>query len=587
LRRIGVFICHCGLNIAGTVDVTRAVEEMRSYPGVVHAEDQTYMCSDPGQRALQVAIRDRVLDGVVIAACSPSMHEPTFRKAVASQGLNPYQCEIANIREQCSWVHRQTRAESTDKAIETIKTIVEKVRFNRSLEPLSLRLVKRAMVVGGGVAGLRAALDIADAGHPVILVEKEADLGGHVARLSAIYPALGAACDVLSETIRRVEEHARIQVLTRAQVREAGGHIGSFTVKVGQEVEEATPFFEDQVLGRGDVAQRTFSFEVGAVILATGYELYAQERLSEYGSGEYADVIDALQFERMLAADGPTGGQIRRPSDGGVPKEVVFVQCAGSRDPELHMPYCSKICCMYVAKQAVMYRRQVPKGQAYVFYIDIRAQGKGYEEFVQSATDEHGILYLRGKVSRIFPENGKVMVWGVDTLSGVPVQIAADLVVLATAAVPSVGAEDLAHRFRVPLDENGFFLEAHPKLRPVETSTPGIFLAGAGQFPKDIPETTAQASAAAAKVLQLFSQQEISQEPTIAHVSHEACSACGLCVAACPYGAISMHSRLPVAVVSPALCQGCGACMAVCPSKACTVQNSDTGQLLGMVEALL
>jgi len=587
VRRIGVFICHCGLNIAGTVDVERAAEEMRGYPGVVHAEDQKYMCSDPGQRALRVAIRDHSLDGVVVAACSPSMHEPTFRKAVASQGLNPYQCEIANIREHCSWVHREAQAEASAKAVEIIKTMVEKVRFNRSLEPLSLPLTKRAMIVGGGVAGLRAALDIADAGYSVILVEKEAKLGGHGAQLSAIYPKFEAASDVIAGTTRRVETHPRIQVLTRAQVREAEGHVGSFTVKVGQEDEEANACPGDPASAEGDADLRSFTFEVGAIILATGYELYSQERLSEYGAGKHADVIDALQFERMLAPDGPTGGQIRRPSDGSVPQEVVFVQCAGSRDPELHMPYCSKICCMYVAKQAIMYRQQVPQGQAYVFYIDIRAQGKGYEEFVQSASDEHGVLYLRGKVSRVFGEDGKVMVWGVDTLSGVPVQVAADLVVLATAVVPSAGAEDLAQRLRVSLDENGFYREAHAKLRPVETPTPGVFLAGAGQFPKDIPETTAHASGAAAKVLQLFSQLEISQEPTIAYVSQEACSGCGLCVAACPYGAMSMHSRLPVAVVSPALCQGCGACEAACPSKACLVQNSDTGQVLAMVEALL
>ena len=587
MRRIGVFVCHCGLNIAGTVDVERAVGEMRSYPGVVHAEDQKYMCSDPGQKALQVAIRDHDLDGVVIAACSPSMHEPTFREAVASQGLNPYQCEMANIREHCSWVHREAGAEASVKAVEMIKTMVEKVRLNQPLEPVSLPLIKRALVVGGGVAGLRAALDIADAGHSVILVEKEAKLGGHAAQLSAVYPTFDSASDVLTPTIRRVEAHPRIQVLKRAQVREAEGHVGGFIVRVGQEDEEADAGPLGPALRERDADLRTFTFEVGAVILATGYELYPQERLSEYGAGRYADVIDALQFERMLAPDGPTSGQIRRPSDGSVPREVVFVQCAGSRDRELHLPYCSKFCCMYVAKQAITYRQQVPQGQAYVFYIDIRAQGKGYEEFVQSAADEHGVLYLRGKVSRVFPEDGKVMVWGVDTLSGVPVEVAADLVVLATAAVPSAGAADLAQLLRVSLDEHGFFRETHPKLRPVETPTPGVFLAGAGQFPKDIPESAAHASGAAAKVLQLFSQPEISQEPTIAYVSPEACSGCGLCVAACAYGAISLHSRLPVAVVSPALCQGCGACMAVCPSKACLVQNSDSGQVLAMVEALL
>jgi heterodisulfide reductase subunit A len=587
VKKIGVFLCHCGLNIAGTVDVERVAEEMREYPGVVYVEDQKYMCSDPGQNALKGAIGDHLLDGVVIAACSPSMHETTFRNAVASQGLNPYQCEIANIREHCSWVHREVQAEATAKAAEITKTMVQKVRSNQSLELLSLPLVKRAMVVGAGIAGLQAALDIADAGHPVILVEKEARLGGHVAQLSGIYLNLEAASDALTAMIRRAEEHPLVQVLTRAQVQEASGHVGSFTVKVNQEDDEAEDKPESAASGRAGTQLRTFTFDVGAMILATGYELYPKEELGEYGGDKHADVINAVQFEQLLAANGPTGGQIRRPSDGMVPEEVVFVQCAGSRDPELHKPYCSKICCMYVAKQAMMYKRQVPQGQAYVFYIDIRSQGKGYEEFVQSAIDDYDVLYLRGKVSRIFEEDSKVMVWGVDTLSGVPVQVTADLVVLATASVPSAGAKDLAQRLRVSLDEDGFFREAHPKLRPVETLTPGIYLAGASQFPKDIPETISHASGAAAKVLQLFSQNQIAQEPTIACVDEEVCSGCGLCVSACPYEAMSLHPRLSIAVVSPALCRGCGACVAVCPSKACGVHNSDTAQLLAMVDALL
>ncbi len=587
VKRIGVFLCHCGLNIAGTVDVEQIAREMYEYPGVAYAEDQKYMCSDPGQDALQRAIRDYLLDGVVVAACSPSMHEATFRKAVASQGLSPYQCEIANIREHCSWVHREAPAEATAKAAEITRTMVEKVRFNQPLEPLSLPLVKRAMIVGAGVAGLQAALDIADAGHPVILVEKEATVGGHVAQLSGIYLSLETASDVLTAMIRRVEEHPLIQVLTRAQVQEAGGHVGSFTVKVDQEDNEAHGRCEHAACGRPGAQLRTFTFEVGAMVLATGYELYPKEGLGEYGGGKQADVVDALQFERMLAPDGPTGGQIRRPSDGLVPREVVFVQCAGSRDPELHKPYCSKICCMYVAKQAMMYKKQVPEGQAYVFYIDIRSQGKGYEEFVQSAVEDYHVLYLRGKVSRIFEEDSKVIVWGVDTLSAVPLQVAADLVVLATPSVPSAEAKELAQRLRVSLDEDGFFREAHPKLRPVEALTPGIFLAGAGQFPKDIPETISHASGAAAKVLQLFSQHQIAQEPTLAYVVEEFCSGCALCVSACPYEAMSLHPRRSIAVVSPALCRGCGACVAACPSKACSVYNSDTAQVLAMVDALL
>ncbi|MFB0536132.1 MAG: CoB--CoM heterodisulfide reductase iron-sulfur subunit A family protein [Anaerolineae bacterium] len=598
MRRIGVFICHCGINIAGTVDVEQVAEEIRKYPGVAYAVDYKYVCSDPGQSIIKEAIREHNLDGVVVAACSPSMHEVTFRKTTASEGLNPYQCEIANIREQCSWVHQQAQAEATAKAVEIIKTIVEKVRYDESLVPLTLPLIKRAMVIGGGIAGLQAALDIADAGYPVILVEKEARLGGHVAQLSGTYPNLNAASDMLASMIERVEKHPRIQVLTEAEVQETGGYVGNFTVKVGQRgenlphqssrtcsaPERETSFATPE---ENSYADSPTSFDVGAIVVSTGYELYPKERLGEYGGGKYLNVIDGLQFERMLAPDGPTGGEIRRPSDGRVPQEVVFVQCAGSRDPELHKPYCSKVCCMYVAKQATMYKQQVPRGQTYVFYIDIRSQGKGYEEFVQRAMEDYDVLYLRGKVSKVFEEDSRVVVWGVDTLTGTPLEVEADLVVLATATVPSAGAKDLGQRLRISVDEDGFFSEAHPKLRPVESLTAGIFLAGAGQFPKDIPETIAQASGAAAKVLQLFSQREMVQEPTIAYVNEEVCSGCGLCVAACPYEARTMHPWRPIAVVNQALCQGCSACVAVCPNKACSVHNFDTAQVLAMMDALL
>ena len=616
MKRIGVFICHCGINIAGTVDVERVAEETRKYPGVVYAVDYKYMCSDPGQNIIREAIREHNLDGVVVAACSPTMHETTFRKTTASEGLNPYQCEIANIREQCSWVHQAAQAEATAKAVEIIKTIVEKVRYDESLVPLTLPLIKRAMVIGGGIAGMQAALDIADAGYPVILVEKEASLGGHVAQLSGTYLNFDAAPAMLASMVERVERHPRIQVLTGAEVQEAGGYVGNFTVKVGQRREnlarwrssrtarlsspkscsapaerETSPVLS-AVEGFATPEENSYgdsltSFDVGAVVVATGYELYPQDRLGEYGGGKYPNVIDGLQFERMLAADGPTGGEIRRPSDGRVPQEVVFVQCAGSRDPELHQPYCSKVCCMYVAKQATLYKQQVPQGQAYVFYIDIRSQGKGYEEFVQRAMEDYDVLYLRGKVSKVFEEDGKVVVWGVDTLTGKPLEVGADLAVLATATVPSAGARDLGQRLRISVDEHGFFSEAHPKLRPVESLTAGIFLAGAGQFPKDIPETIAQASGAAAKVLQLFSRREMVQEPTIAHVNEELCSGCGLCVAACPYEARAIHPWRPIAVVNQALCQGCSACVAVCPNKACSVHNFDTAQVLAMMDALL
>lgn len=571
MKRIGVFVCHCGTNIAGSVDVERVVEEIQEFPEVVSAIDYKYMCSDPGQQLIREHIRADRLDAVIVAACSPAMHETTFRRTAEAAGVNPYQTEIANIREQSSWVHQKQGVEATNKAIETIRTIVAKAHYNQSLTPFHLPLVKRALVIGGGIAGMQASIDLADAGYPTVLVERGGRLGGRMAELSGLYLNLHTAPELLENKIKVVESHPNIQVLTDAQVTEVGGYVGNFVVKVEQGAEDIV----------------SYSFDIGAMIVATGYDLYRQEHLGEYGGGRYPDVIDGLQFEEMLRPGGPTGGQVRRPSDGQVPQNVVWVQCAGSRDPELHMPYCSKVCCMYVAKQAMLYKQQVPSGQAIVFYIDIRSQGKGYEEFVQQAMEEYDVLYLRGKASKVFQENGRVVVWGVDTLTSLPVEVDADLVVLATATVPRADAQELGQLLRIGIDEHGFFSEAHPKLRPVESLTAGVFLAGAAQFPKDIPEAVAQASGAAAKVLSLFSRRQMVQEPTIAYVDAEICSGCGLCIPSCPYDARAMHNWQRIATVNTALCQGCGACAMVCPNKACQVRNLTSEQILSMMEAYL
>ena len=585
MKRIGIFVCHCGTNIAGTVDVERVVEEITKFPEVVYAIDYKYMCSDPGQKLIRDHIREDRLDSVIVAACSPTMHETTFRRTAESSGVNPYQTEIANIREQSSWVHQKHREAATNKAIETIRTIVAKAHYNQSLTPFSLPLVKRALIIGGGVAGMQAALDIADAGYPVVLVEKAGRLGGRMAELSGLYLNFDAAPDLLRQKIDAVMSHDNIQVLTNAEVTEVGGYVGNFVVHVEQQVQGA---MDREASGSGLAADSiAYTFDIGALVVATGYDLYDRSRLGEYGGARYADVIDGLQLEEMLRSDGPTGGQILRPSDGQVPKEVVWVQCAGSRDPELHMPYCSKVCCMYVAKQAMLYKQQVPDGQATVFYIDIRTQGKGYEEFSQKAMEEFDVLYVRGKASKVFQQNGRVTVWGVDTLTGLVMEVEADLVVLATATVPRADSQELGQRLRIGIDEHGFFSEAHPKLRPVESLTAGVFLAGAAQFPKDIPETVAQASGAASKVLSLFSQRQMVQEPTIAYVDPELCSGCGLCVPACPYEARSMHDWQHIATVNTALCQGCGACAMVCPNKACKVRNLTERQILSMMEAYL
>ena len=573
MGNIGVFVCHCGHNIAGTVDVNSVVEEVMLHPDVSFAIDYKYMCSDPGQQLIKDSILEYGLDGVVVAACSPAMHEATFRRTVSGAGINPYRCESANIREQVSWVHQKDPITATSKAAAISRSIVEKVKGNEELEPFTMPVNQRLLVIGGGIAGMQAALDVAEAGFPVILVERESHLGGNMARLSGTYINFTAAPDLLRNKIKRLESHPFIQVLTGAHLTELSGYVGNFKARV--ELESV------------DQDANPFKFDVGAIIVATGWQPYDMQKLTEYGSGVIPDVVDGLSFERMLAS----GEAIRRPSDGKIAREVVFVQCAGSRDREHGVAYCSKVCCMTVSKQTMLYKERVPEGQAYVFYIDIRSAGKGYDEYVQRVMADHQVLYLRGKVSKIFRESdapgGKVIVWGADTLSDRAVEIAADLVVLATPMVPACGSAELGQILHISTDTYGFFNEAHPKLRPVETLTAGIYLAGVGQGPKDIPETVAQASGAAAKVLQLFSKDEMTSSPMIATVIEELCAACGACVHVCPYGAREIHPVWNIATVNAALCQNCGACVVACPNKASQVHNWRPSQILAMIDEVL
>jgi len=557
-ERIGVFVCHCGLNIAGTVAVERVVDEIKKYPGVVHAEHYMYMCSDPGQELMRKAIREKRLTGVVNANCSPSLHEKTFRRVCASVGLNPYRCEIANIREQCSWPHAQDKETATRKAIALIKTTIERLRLNMMLTPHVIPLTKRALVVGGGIAGIQAALDIADGGYEVALVEKSGELGGRVMQLSSTFPSLESPDVMMKHKIMRATTHPHIKLLLNAEVEEVTGYVGNFTASIRQ---------GDEIIEE----------DVGAIVAAPGYQLIPRERLPVYPDDP--DIIDGLQFESILS-----GGAVKRPSDGKAPQDIVFIQCAGSRDPEHGMPYCSRVCCMYTAKQVMMYRKAVPEGQAYVCYMDIRSDSKGFEEFVQQAMTLDGVLYIRGNVSRVFREGDKLKVWTVDTLSGKSIEISADMVVLALAMVPRPGTKELARKLNISVDEHGFLTEAHIKLRPVESLTSGVFLAGTAQWPRDIPDTISSASAAASKVLSLFSRKELLHEPTIAHVDEEVCSGCGVCVNVCTYKAISMDEKRKVAVVNEALCEGCGACAATCPSKAMQHTNWSHRQLFAMID---
>ncbi|MBC7190648.1 CoB--CoM heterodisulfide reductase iron-sulfur subunit A family protein [Candidatus Aerophobetes bacterium] len=648
MNRIGVFICHCGLNIAGSVEVKKVARAAERIPGVICAVDYIYMCSEPGQEIIRKAIKENNLNGIVVAACSPSMHEDTFRGVASSVGVNPYRCEIANIREQCSWAHQKDKESATEKAIKVVSAIVEKVKLNIPLSPLFIPITKRVLVIGGGIAGIQASLDIAESGYEVLLVEKNQSIGGHMVQLSETFPTLDCPQCIATPKMVQVGKHPRIKLYAYCEVEEISGYIGNFTVKIRQKAryvdwEKCTgcgvcvqkcprkvpsefdrglserkaiyTLFPQAVpnkpvidrenclfLSKGrcrlceknctagaiDFNQKDSFFEenVGAVVIATGYELMDKKRIAEYGYGRYPDVIDALQMERLLAPAGPTEGIPLRVSDKKVPKKVVFIQCVGSRDPEHYYPYCSKVCCMYTVKQAMLYRHAVPDGQAYVFYMDIRCNGKGYEEFLQRGLEEDRILYIRGRVSRIFQNGEKVEVWGVDTLTGRKIEILADLVVLSMAMVPSSEAKKLAEKLRVATDTYGFFTEAHPKLRPVESLTSGFFLAGCAQAPKDIPEAVAQASAAASKVVSLFSTDVISRSPTVAYVDEEVCRGCGICADVCAYNAIEIDPLRKIATVNSALCEGCGACSAACPSGAMQHQNFGKEQIINMIDTL-
>jgi heterodisulfide reductase subunit A len=577
------------------------------------------------------------------------MHENTFRKAVKSQGMNPYLCEIANIREQCSWVHQKEKEEATRKAEEIIRSTLEKVRRNESLEAVGVAINRRVLVVGGGIAGITASLDLAEGGYEVILLEREPALGGHMAQLSRTFPDLDPAFSGLLSKALEVEKHPKIQLHCYSELEDVKGYVGNFDLVIRQKGtsvdggkcngcglciescpaeyisefergmgvrkaidtlypgsvpnkavinrEQCRYFLDGSCRRCAEVCpEKAIEFQqedqrvserVGAIVVATGYELYPKERLGEYGYGEIPDVIDGLAFERMLSPNGPTKGKIIRPSDGKIPKEMVFIQCVASRDPDRYMPYCSRICCMYTAKHARIYKEQVPDGQPYIFYMDIRSDCKGYEEFLQKTVEEKGLLYLRGRVSRVFQDDGKVRVLGVDTLTGKMVEVAADMVVLATAIVPSDGVKELAAKLRATVDRHGFLTEAHIKLYPVESSTKGIYLAGCGQSPKDISDTVSQASATASKIQALLSTDKLLQDPLIAFIDEGICSGCGICVEICPYEARDMDPHRGISIVHGALCQGCGACIASCPNFACELRNSSSNQILKMVDTFV
>ncbi|HQB64021.1 MAG TPA: CoB--CoM heterodisulfide reductase iron-sulfur subunit A family protein, partial [Sedimentibacter sp.] len=655
--RIGVFVCWCGSNIAETVDVEKVSQASAQIPGVVYSVNYKYMCSDPGQDMIKKAIVEYKLTGVVVASCSPRMHEVTFRRAASEAGLNPYMLEMANIREHCSWVHNN-KEDATKKAIDLVRMMVEKVKRNQPLTNIKIPVTKKALVIGGGVAGIQAALDIANGGIKTILLDKEPSIGGHMSMLDETFPTLDCSQCILTPKMVEASQNPNIEIVTYSEIEKVSGFVGNFKVSIKKKARYVNPNectgcgicwskcpvsvpseFE-QGLGKRkaiyvpfpqavpnkpviDVEHCTYftsggkrckicqkvcpkqciNFEdkdeiieedIGAIIVATGYDIMPTSEFGEYGYGKYADVVTSLQFERMVCASGPTLGDLQRPSDGKKPETVVFIQCVGSRDPAHYYPYCSKICCMYTAKQTILYRHKVPKGNAYVFYIDIRANGKNYEEFVRRAIEEEEAQYLRGRVSTVYKDGEDLVVEGADTLTNSQVKIKADLVVLATAMVPPKGIKELAQKLGIGYDQYGFLTEAHPKLRPVETSTAGIYLAGACVSPRDIPDSVSEGSGAAAKVLGLLSKDEFEKEGVVAKVNEITCTGCMNCIRICPYKAITLKDIKDrqgnlikqVAEVNPGLCTGCGTCTPTCPSRSIDLQGFTDEELYSEINAL-
>ena len=657
MSKTGVFVCHCGTNIASVVDVYKLVEAAKATPGVVYAAEYKYMCSEPGQQMILDAIKEHGLKRIVIASCSPRMHETTFRRMLKKSDINEYLLEIANIREQVSWVHTD-KEKATEKAINLVRMAIAKVAKNEPLKTSTIPITKRALVIGGGIAGIQAALDIADAGHEVVLLERKSSIGGRMAMLDKTFPTLDCSACISTPKMVDVSAHPNIRLMTSCEVSNVQGYIGNFTVTINQKAkfvnhdictgcgacEQKCPVKTDDDFNQGlskrpaiyklfpqavpskpvidkehctkiqkdkcglcekvcplgcidyKDEDREIEEKFGTIVIATGYKLIEWGKLyDEYGGGRYPDVISGLQFERIVNASGPTEGHIQRPSDGKEPETVVIVKCVGSRDPKKGKSYCSRACCMYSAKHAHQILEKLPNSRVFIFYIDVRTPGKGYEEFYDQ-TRKDGAIYVRGRVSKIFKEGDKLVCQGEDTLLNKQVRVKADMVILETAMEPSEGVEQLTGMLGAARDVNNWVQEAHPKLRPVETQVGGVFLAGVCQGPKDIPDTVAQASASAAKVIGLLNKDEMETSPMISAVDIDKCSGCGACVPICPYKAITIEevpdmsrprgSMRDAAKVNSGLCQGCGACTVACRTGAIDLLGFKNNQILEEVDAL-
>jgi heterodisulfide reductase subunit A len=653
--RIGVYICHCGTNIAGKIDIDELVRFAKDVQGVALVRDYKFMCSDPGQNLIQKDIEDGLVNRVVVASCSPLMHENTFRKVCERSGVNPYLFTMANIREQCSWVHLDERA-STEKAKDLLSAAIRRSAFQEPLEKREVSINPRTLVIGAGIAGIQTALDLADAGKEVVLVEREPSIGGHMAKFDKTFPTLDCSACILTPRMVQVGQHANIKLMTYAVVDEISGYVGNFNVKIRQKARyvdadlcngcgmcwekcpgtrvprkgnvheklslgpttsihipfmQAVPavpiidkssclYFQkgkcricEQICERNaikyDMEDTIEEFEVGNIVIATGFKTFDPSEIKRYRYGELPNVLTALEFEIMNCAAGSTGGKILK-ADGTEPKSIGILHCVGSRDKHYH-EYCSRVCCMYALKFAHLIKEKT-KAEVFNFYIDLRCFGKGYEEFYDRLLGED-VRFVRGKVGEITEvpiqsgEKGKLVLRVEDTLVGVVRRIPVDMVVLCTALESPLGLSDVAKMCNVSVGRDGFIIEKHPKLGPVSTATDGVFIVGVAQSPKDIPDTVAQASAASSAVLSMITRERIEIEAATAEIDEDKCSGCRICNDLCPYLAIKFDEEKKVSVINEALCKGCGTCVAACPSEAISAKHFQNNQILAEIEGIL
>ena len=636
------------MNIAGTVNCEEVAKFAATLPHVIIAKDNRYTCSDQGQELIKNDIKEYNINRVVVASCSPRLHEPTFRKACEEAGLNKYLFEMANIREHCSWVHLHEKEAATEKAKDLVRAAVAKATLLEPAIETEVPIIKKALVIGGGVAGIQAALDLADTGYIVYLVEKEPSIGGRMAQIDKTFPTMDCSICILAPKMSDLGHHPNIELLTNSEVQAVEGYIGNFKVKVlkkpryvtndcsacndcsevcpvtapnefdvGLATRKAiyTPFAqavpstyivdceiclnkegvmacekcikacERQAIDF-DMKPETLELEVGTIIVATGADVHDPSSLTNYGYTHYPNVITSLEFERLINAGGPSGGNLIRPSDMKIPEAVAFIQCVGSRSEKGNL-YCSNVCCMNTIKDSLLIKEHWPDVKIYVFYVDVRAFGKGFEDLYRRAKEE-GAVFIRGLPAEVVEDWKTHNLWliGENTLQKELYKVNVDMVILSVGIEPCHDSNVIQRLFTLSRTSDGFFMEAHPKLRPVDTPTGGVFLAGCAESPKDIKDSVTQASAAAARASILMAQGKVTVEAITPEPITENCQLCGLCSRVCPYNAIVVDKEQKLVEVIEAACAGCGTCGAECQFEALHMRHFTNAQILAQIDAL-